>query len=105
MRSRISPGEWRPDGSHQQFTDLSNVQTVTAPNDDAIEIFLQVTGQNVRATFGATNPTPTKGFRLVAGAEPYTFAIQNGERLNLIAESAGAVVEAQIGRFYVPAEF
>ncbi len=99
MRSRITAGIWAPASGHLQFASLSSAQSVVTTTGSTV-LFVQVLNQNVRMCIGGDTPTASKGFRLTAGTEPYTFEFPPNTMIKFIEETSGAAVEYQLGQFY-----
>ena len=70
----------------------TTVVTLTKPND-ACFLKLQALTQNIRYRIDGEEPTATVGFQLAAGSD--TLMPVNVNEINIIAEAAGGVYQAQ----------
>lgn len=82
-------------GTHQQYTDMSQVRTLTIPNN-CNAILVQAITQNIRMTLGGEgNPTASLGFRITAGNDAIYITGKAGHQAMFIQETASAVLEYQ----------
>ena len=54
---------------------------------ETTEVEIQVDGGNVRATFDGTNPTTSRGYRLLQNRIPRKFIVDSVKQMRVIAES------------------
>ncbi len=92
-----------PRGLHQQ---LSSVQLSVAYTidpvgvtgaGDANKVLVQAQAQNVRFGLSVSAPSSVFGFQITAGDQLVVIPIGAGTTLRVIAETAGAVLDYQLG--------
>lgn len=98
------PAIWLPSGGAQRYTGTA-VKVITFGNNEQ-GCYVQALTQNIRVTIGTTAPVASGndvGFQLKAGDPAVLFTGQPGMTLNIIQETATAVVQYQMltlaGRF------
>ena len=94
----VLDASFTPVGTHGQYTagNMDTVQTIAIPSG-ATKVYLQATAQNARVTLDGTAATATKGFRLVATAQPTLFPVTKATSLQVISETAGAALDYLFG--------
>lgn len=90
----IYPSPFTPmlNQAHVTYTVGSNATNVFIPKG-AEGILVQSLTQNVRYTLNGTTPTAAKGFQLKAGDPPLFIPLTEHTFFNIIAETAGAILE------------
>lgn len=103
--SDIQHIQFIPMGLHQQLDSASlSVATTIWPSTvsgsgGANKIIIQAQTQNVRYGLSSSAPTSVQGFQLKAGDPPVLVPLDaGGTVIKVIAETAGAVLDYQLGR-------
>lgn len=94
--ARVELAPFNPIGTHLQDTTIAVATPLTPPNTpvQATKIIVQSTGQvSIRYTVDGAMPTPTFGFRLLAGSDPIMITIGPDTTLQVVGEAAGAIID------------
>jgi len=93
---RVELAPFNPIGSHIQNDSIDVATPLTPPNTPilATKIIVQATSQNnIRYTVDGAMPTPTFGFRLLAGSDPIMITIGSHTAIQVVSEAAGAILD------------
>jgi len=90
------PFQFRPLGAHNDGTDFSSAATVTIPAG-ATKLMIQTTDQDIRFTLDGTDPTTSKGFKLVKDRDPIIIPLSQKTTIKIIEAAATADVQYQFG--------
>jgi hypothetical protein len=93
---RVELAPFNPIGSHIQNSSIDAVVALTPPNTPirATKVIVQATGQNnIRYTVDGAAPTPTFGFRLLAGSDPIMVTLGPNTNIQVVSETAGAILD------------
>lgn len=86
-----------PRGNHTQLSSVNlSVAGAIVASGDAYKVLVQAQTQNVRFAF-SSNVSSIFGFQVKAGDPPTLIPIVTGASLFVIAETAGAVLDYQLG--------
>lgn len=97
--ARIALAPFNPVGLHANRNDLATAQAIPRPAAGApTQLVVQAIDQNIRYTLDGSLPTPSFGFRLIAGNDPAIFPVGPNTRLTFVEEAATAVLEYMWGQ-------
>jgi hypothetical protein len=89
-----------PLGAHTQYNSLNTAKALTtalAKPTGATKVLMQAQTQNIRFTLDGSTPTASKGFQLKAGDPPMVVPLSASFTIQLIEETATAVLDFQYG--------
>lgn len=99
MPSPVTLSRFVPMGVMATISSLASVQSITVAAS-APTLMVSVIAQNVRMSVdGITDPTSSSGIQLIAGQGPVFLEFVPGTVVKLIAETTGASVCYQSGRW------